>query len=77
MSRDALLFFARGEELRPSYIDEVLKLLKGGGIDIASWIKNSKDVESFLNGDIDVTKLDDADLRAYYEILKKIYCKEL
>jgi len=56
---------------------EVLNLLKGGGIDIASWIKNSKDVELFLNSDIDVTKLDNEALKTYYEILKKIYCKEL
>ena len=77
MSRDALLWYARGNDLRPSYVKEVLNLLKGGGIDIASWIKNSKDVESFLNSDIDVARLDNSELKTYYEILKKIYCKEL
>ena len=72
-----MLWYARGNDLRPSYIDEVLNLLKGGGIHIETWLNNPKDVETFLNSDIDVAKLDNGELKAYYEILKKIYCKEL
>jgi len=48
MSRAALLYYARGEELRPSYIEEVLNLLKGGGIHIETWINNRKEVESLI-----------------------------
>ena len=70
MSKELLMEFARGKTLKQSeQIDEIRNI----SINIETWITNRKDVESFLNGDIDVTKLDDAELRAYYEILKKIY----